>query len=103
MKPAVPRAVVVNGVTYRVAVRPREKFGKDDDGACCQEQSLILIARELSPAQARSTYFHEVGHAAFFESGMGEILKDFTPQPDRLEELLLQVFAPVYRAALGVR
>lgn len=99
----IPRVVNVHGVPYRVAVRPRAAFGKDEDGICFTEQTLIVLAKELSPAQARATYMHEVGHAAFFESGMLEVLKDYTPHPDRLEEVLLQVFAPVYRQALGVK
>lgn len=99
----IPKAVTVNGVTYRVDTRPRASFGKDDDGECRQEKALILVASELAPRQQRSTYLHEVGHAAFFESGATAMLADYTPTPERLEELILQIFLPVYRTALGVK
>jgi hypothetical protein len=102
----IPRTVLVNGVRYRTAVRPRAHFrcdGVDLDGLCDPEQALIVIARELAPSQQTAAYRHEIGHAAFHESGASELLKDYTTQPDRLEEVLLQVFAPVYRLALGVK
>lgn len=99
----IPSTVCVNGVVYRVAVRPRKAFAPEDDldGICCQEQSLIVLAKELGPTQRVAAYVHELAHAAMHESGAGVVMEDFTKKADRLEELLISTFVPVFYVALG--
>lgn len=99
----IPRTVTVNGVPYNVRRVPAERIdaSRDTAGSCNTEATLILIAEEISSAAQLSTFLHEVGHASFYESGARELVKDMASQPNKLEELLVQIWLPVYRQAIG--
>ncbi len=97
----IPRSVKVNGVEYTVRRVPAERLDSGDaQGLCDANATLILIAKELSTAAQMSTYLHELGHASFYESGAAEAIKAFTTRTDEVEELLCQIWLPVYRGAL---
>lgn len=100
----IPRAVTVGGVRYAVE-RPASERIAGNRGENDPEQTRIYVARELSTEAARSTYLHEVGHVALYESGMLDLLRDLVPKrrASTLEEALMNVWLPVYRAAIGVK
>ncbi len=103
----IPRRVLVNGRTYKVRRIASIKMpaGPDETvhGYCDPEKTEILISTSLSPEAAKGTFEHEVGHAAFEESGARAIMEKFTTKSWELEEHLCRVLLPVYLEALKKR
>ena len=81
---SVPERVEVAGVPLRIVHSPKQKTHGQ---FCCDAQTIWLA--ELSGEDAWRTLWHEMGHAAFAYTGMGEVLAAHDPA---LEEAFMTLW-----------
>lgn len=100
-----PRSVVVHGVTYRVAMAksPLKYSGSEVYGYCDLSNHIIYIDRTLSESKKWSTLIHELGHAAYEETGFGYLMALQVENPsvrEYVEEDMMRRLLPAFLAAV---
>lgn len=84
-----PKTAVVKGATYKIII---QKDVIDDDGkACmglhCHEEKEILIDKNMTAKEKRTTFLHELFHAYCYECNIREGLDS------QMEEVLVETIA----------
>lgn len=94
----------VCGTWYTVALTSADEMCTASEGETDIHECRISILDELSRAARPRVYWHELGHAAFMESGLdAEVKSRFgltSIQALAFEELIMNVFVPAYADTL---
>ena len=90
-----PEKIIVLGQEFTVKLSPDMMEG--DYGNCLGMEYLIKISDKLSPEIAAQTLFHEAIHAAFYVSGIAEIVTN------KQEEAIVVMIENAFRHIIDIQ
>jgi hypothetical protein len=93
--------IAVLGVVYNII---KADLASNDEGEMDADSCEIRVASSATPPRYWSIVRHEIGHAAWHESGAGLVMRqDFGMSDEtarKAEEIVMSVFLPTFCDAL---